>query len=175
MTDHSMFDVLIVGSGLMGSAVANCLREHDAQLRIGMVDGGPPVGATPGQHLHDVPDPEIWARYNEKVSTGIQGFYTGVAPSVDVGATMVDVTPGMYHLQSIGEDATAIPAAAVAWNVGGMGIHWTVATPTPWGAEVFPHVPEEEWCADLQRASDLLRINPTPFPPTAAGHAVLGP
>lgn len=173
MTDQLTFDVLIVGSGLMGAAVANCLREHDAQLRIGMVDGGPPLGSMPGQHLHDVPEPEIWDQYNEKVSTGIQGFYTGVAPSVDVGATMVDVTPGMYHLQSIGEDASAMPAAAVAWNVGGMGIHWTAATPTPWGTEVFPHVPEKEWRADLQRAAELLRINPTPYPPTPAGQAVL--
>lgn len=117
------FDVLIVGSGLMGAAVARCLREGDQDLRIAMVDGGPALGSTPGQHLHDVPDPEIWGRYNEKVATGIQGFYTGVAPSMDVGATMVDVQPGMYHLQSIGQDATAMPAAAVAWNAGGMGIH----------------------------------------------------
>jgi choline dehydrogenase-like flavoprotein len=173
MADRLTFDVLIVGSGLMGAAVANCLRKDDAQLRIGMVDGGPPLGSTPGQHLHDVPEPEIWGRYNEKVATGIQGFYTGVAPSVDVGATMVDVTPGMYHLQSIGEDATAMPAAAVAWNVGGMGIHWTAATPTPWGTEVFPHVSEKDWCADLQRAAELLRVNPNPYPPTPAGRAVL--
>lgn len=167
------FDVLIVGSGLMGAAVARCLREGDQDLRIAMVDGGPALGSTPGQHLHDVPDPEIWGRYNEKVATGIQGFYTGVAPSMDVGATMVDVQPGMYHLQSIGQDATAMPAAAVAWNAGGMGIHWTAATPAPWGSEVFPHIPEPEWTADLQRAAELLRVNRTPYPPTAAGRAVL--
>lgn len=173
MTDQLTFDVLIVGSGLMGAAVARCLRQDDAHVRIGMVDGGPPLGSTPGQHLHDVPEPEIWGQYNEKVSTGIQGFYTGVAPSADVGATMVDVTPGMYHLQSIGEDATAMPAAAVAWNVGGMGIHWTAATPTPWGTEVFPHISAENWSVDLQRAAELLRVNPLPYPPTPAGEAVL--
>ncbi|AQA03348.1 choline dehydrogenase [Mycobacterium sp. MS1601] len=166
------FDVLIVGSGLMGAAVARCLRDGDADLRIAMVDGGPSLGSTPGQHLHDVPEPEIWGRYNEKVATGIQGFYTGVAPSMDVGATMADVQPGMYHLQSIGEDATAMPAAAVAWNAGGMGIHWTAATPTPWGSEVFPHIPESQWSADLARATELLRVNRTPYPPTSAGRAV---
>ncbi|MDX1891693.1 GMC oxidoreductase [Mycolicibacterium sp. 050158] len=170
--EHPTFDVLIVGSGLMGAAVAHLLRQADAHLRIGMVDGGTPLGSTPGRHLHDVPEPEIWGRYNERVSTGIQGFYTGVAPSADVGGNLADATPGMYHLQSIGEDAAAMPAAAVAWNVGGMGVHWTAATPTPWGSEVFPQIDESQWRADLHRATELLRVNRLPYPPTPAGQAV---
>ena len=171
--DTATHDVLIIGSGLMGAAVARLLRDQQPRARILMVDGGPQIGAIPGQHLHDVPERDIWERYNQRVSSGIQGFYTGTAPSGDVGSTLVDVEPGMYHLSSIGEDSEQMPAAAVAWNVGGMGVHWTAATPTPWGSEVPDFLPDSEWQADLQHAAQLLRVNTEPFPPSRAGKAVM--
>ncbi|MDA3630409.1 GMC oxidoreductase [Saccharopolyspora sp. WRP15-2] len=166
------FDVLIVGGGLMGAAVARDLRDADPDVRIVMADGGPVIGPTPGQHLHDVADPAIWERYNQRVASGIQGFYTGVAPTSDVGSTLDGVEPGMYHLTSLGEDAAAMPAASVAWNAGGMGVHWTAATPTPWGAEVPSFLDDDEWLRDLERAGELLRINRNPYPPTEAGRVV---
>jgi C-glycoside oxidase len=98
------WDVLIVGSGLMGAAVARQVRDEQPGARILMLDGGPQIGSIPGQHLHDVPEDDIWKRYNQRVSSGIQGFYTGTTPTGDVGSTLVDVEPGMYHLSSIGED-----------------------------------------------------------------------
>jgi choline dehydrogenase-like flavoprotein len=79
----------------------------------------------------------------------------------------------MYHLASIGEDFREMPAAAVAWNVGGMGVHWTAATPTPWGSEVPDFLPDAEWQADLRQAAQLLRVNPEPFTPSQAGEAVM--
>jgi pyranose oxidase len=138
-----------------------------------MVDGGPVIGSLPGQHLHDVPEPGIWERYNQQVSSGIQGFYTGTTPTSDVGSTLVDAEPGMYHLSSIGEDAAEMPAAAVAWNVGGMGVHWTAATPSPWGTEVPDFIPSPEWEADLGGATELLKVTHEPFPPSPAGAAVM--
>jgi choline dehydrogenase-like flavoprotein len=171
--DHVGYDVLIVGSGLMGAAVARQVRDERREARILMLDGGPQIGSTPGQHLHDVPEQHIWERYNQRVASGIQGFYTGTTPTGDVGSTLVDVEPGMYHLSSLGEDAREMPAAAVAWNVGGMGIHWTAATPTPWGSEIPDFIDGAEWRADLQQAALLLRVNPEPFRPSAAGTAVI--
>ena len=141
--DNARCDVLVVGSGLMGAAVARLVREQRPQARILMVDAGPQIGSIPGQHLHDVPEADIWERYNQRVSSGIQGLYTGTGPTGDVGSTLVDVEPGMYHLSSLGEDSSRMPAAAVAWNVGGMGVHWTAATPTPWGSEVPDVIPDE--------------------------------
>src|SRR4051812_46645244 len=113
-SDDPTYDVLIVGSGLMGAAVARLVRDQLPKARILMLDGGPRIGSTPGQHLHDVPERDIWERYNQRVSSGIQGLYTGTAPTGDVGSTLVDVEPGMYHLSSIGEDSREMPAAAVA-------------------------------------------------------------
>lgn len=167
-----MNDVLIVGGGLMGAAVARELRDADPDVRIVIADGGPVIGPTPGQHLHDVADPEIWERYNQRVASGIQGFYTGVAPTADVGATLVDVEPGMYHLTSLGENAAEMPAASIAWNAGGMGVHWTAATPAPWGDEIPSFVDSAEWRNDLDRAGELLRVNRNPFPDTEAGRVV---
>src|SRR5206468_2046132 len=77
VTDSTRADVLIVGSGIMGSVVARLLRETDPALKITMVDGGNAIGTAPGLHLHDVDDPVLWSRYNEQVATGIQGVYTG--------------------------------------------------------------------------------------------------
>lgn len=167
------YDVLIVGGGLMGAATARELRDADPDVRIVIVDGGPVIGPTPGQHLHDVADPAVWERYNQRVASGIQGFYTGVAPTVDVGADLAGVEPGMYHLTSLGENAAAMPAASLAWNAGGMGVHWTAATPEPWGDEIPSFLDDDEWRHDLARAGELLRVNRKPFPEHEAGSVAM--
>lgn len=172
MTTAERYDVLIVGSGLMGAAVARCLRDADPAIRIAMIAGGPSIGPRAGQHLHDVEDPDVWSRYNRKVSSGVQAFYTGVAPSVGVGGGMRGVAPGMYHLTSLGEHAAEMPSASVAWNAGGMGIHWTAATPAPWGSELDDSLSAQQWADDLARASELLLVNREPYPLTPAGQAV---
>src|SRR5690349_2474191 len=137
MTGTSRTGVLIVGSGIMGSAVARLLRDTDPALDITMVDGGRPIGSAPGLHLHDLDDPALWSRYNERVATGVQGLYTGAEVVRDVAGSITALPPGMFHALAFGEDAEAMPAAALAWNAGGMGVHWTAATPWPAGDEVF--------------------------------------
>lgn len=173
MTPTSHPDVLIVGSGIMGAIVARLLRQHDAGARIVMVDGGSPIGDTPGLHLHDVADPELWDRYNERVSSGIQGMYTGAEVVREVAPDAADLTPGMFHALALGEDADDMPASALAWNAGGMGIHWTAATPWPSGFETFAGEGDDAWAADLATAREALGVTPVAFPPTAPGAIVL--
>lgn len=168
--DH---DVIIVGSGIMGAGVAASLRAADRDLRILMVEAGPSVGTTPGIHLHDDPDPEIWERYNQRVATGVQGLYTGAATSSDhPPQRLQDLEAGMHHLGTLHHDAESTPAAAAAWNVGGMGVHWTAATPTPWGTERFDD-DDERWDDDLAEARRLLQVRDTAIGPTAIGELVL--
>jgi choline dehydrogenase-like flavoprotein len=167
-------DVLIVGSGIMGAAVARMLRDADQRMRILMIDGGPVVGTVPGLHLHDSTEPEIWSRYNERVAVGIQGMYTGADVTPDITGELRSVRPGMYHLSAMGADAAAMPAGAVAWNVGGMGVHWTAATPWPAGNERFDLGDPDQWDADLGQARSVLGVHPGPLGPTEPGRAVLG-
>lgn len=173
MTDTPHTDVLIVGSGIMGSAVARLLRESDPGLGITMVDGGSAIGETPGLHLHDVADPAVWSHYNERVESGIQGMYTGAEVVREVADDLADLTPGMFHALAFGEDAEAMPATALAWNAGGMGVHWTAATPWPAGPEVFDFGDPARWAADLDTARRLLAVSPSPIGPTEVGRTVL--
>ncbi|MEV0638378.1 GMC oxidoreductase [Streptomyces sp. NPDC050619] len=173
MTDTPRTGVLIVGSGIMGSVVARLLRETDPALDITMVDGGSAIGEAPGLHLHDLGDPVLWSRYNEQVATGIQGMYTGAEVVREAADSLTDLTPGMFHALAFGEDTEAMPQAALAWNAGGMGVHWTAATPWPAGDEVFDFGDPDRWAADLDTARRVLAVTPSAIGPTEVGHAVL--
>ncbi|GAA4771260.1 GMC oxidoreductase [Microbacterium gilvum] len=164
-------DVLIVGGGLMGAVAARLLREADPTTRIAMLDAGAPIGDVPGVHLHDIADPALWAQYNARVSSGIQGMYTGAEVVRDVPADIRDVPPGMFHTLAFGEDAEQMPATAIAWNAGGMGVHWTAATPWPAGAEVFAD--DGRWADDLETARRALDVRPVAIGPTPLGRRVL--
>jgi len=171
--NHPTPDLLIVGSGIMGAAVARLVREAAPAARIVMVDGGSVIGGTPGLHLHDVAEPELWSRYNERVSSGIQGFYTGAAPEPSRARDVSGLEPGMHLLTALREGAGAMPMAAAAWNVGGMGAHWTAATPWPAGSEAFDGGDPERWAADLATARRVLQVRPAAIGPTAPGRLVL--
>ncbi|MET7571032.1 GMC oxidoreductase [Streptomyces sp. NPDC005492] len=173
MTDTPYTDVLIVGSGIMGSVVARLLRDSDPGLTVTMVDGGSAIGEAPGLHLHDVADPALWSRYNEQVDSGIQAMYTGAEVVHEVADSLADLTPGMFHALTFGEDAEAMPASALAWNAGGMGVHWTAATPWPAGDEVFDFGDPDRWAADVDTARRLLAVTPSPIGPTGVGRTVL--
>lgn len=166
-------EVLIIGSGIMGSAVARLIRESHPHAQIIMVDGGSPIGDTPGLHIHDIDDPELWDRYNERVASGIQGMYTGAEVNREIAVNLAELEPGMFHTLALGERTEAMPSSALSWNVGGMGVHWTAATPWPAGAEVFDRGDPDAWAADLDTARRLLQVVPSAFEPTAPGRAVL--
>ncbi|MEU6223630.1 GMC oxidoreductase [Streptomyces sp. NPDC047042] len=173
MTDTPHTDVLVVGSGIMGAVVTRLLRDSDPALRITMVDGGEAIGTAPGVHLHDVDDPVLWERYNDRVTTGIQGMYTGAEVVREVADGLGSLTPGMFHALAFGEDAEAMPATALAWNAGGMGVHWTAATPWPAGDEVFDFGDPAGWAADLDTARRTLAVTPAPIGPTEVGELIL--
>jgi choline dehydrogenase-like flavoprotein len=173
LTHSPSADVLIVGSGIMGSTVARLVREADPAVRILMVDAGTAIGDTPGLHLHDVPDPELWERYNERVASGIQGMYTGATVDRESVGDVVRLRPGIFHALAFGEEAEEMPGAAIAWNAGGMGVHWTAATPWPAGEEMFDDGDPQGWSDDLRTAQRVLGVHPGPIGPTVAGQVVL--
>jgi choline dehydrogenase-like flavoprotein len=166
-------DVLIVGSGIMGSVVAHLVRAASPAARIVMVDGGSAIGSTPGLHLHDVAEPALWDEYNERVASGIQGFYSGAIPAASTATDAATLEPGMHLLSTLGDESAAMPMAAAAWNVGGMGAHWTAAVPWPAGAEVFDFGDPRGFARELATAQRILRSRAPSIGPTRVGERVL--
>ena len=166
-------DVLVIGNGLMGAVIARLVREQHPDAHILIADAGLPIGDPAGQHLHQSTDEAIRARYLTKVSTGIQALYTGAEVTPAITTAVADIEPGMYNLSAFGSDSAAMPAAAVAWNSGGMGIHWTAACPTPWGSEVPDFVDQDQWSIDLDTAHRLLQVHDDAFGITVGGRAIL--
>lgn len=165
-------DVLIVGAGIMGAIVAAQIRRAQPTARILMVDAGPPLGAALGHHLHDTPDADARRDFGARANRANQEKYVRSAPGT-VGADLSEITPGMYTLSEFGNNATAMPGASVAWNVGGMSVHWAAATPTPYGAEIPAEIGSAEWAADLHTARELLHVHEAAYPSDAVGKAVL--
>lgn len=169
----SAADVLIVGSGLIGALVAQRIRENLPDARITMVEGGSRIGPVDGHHLHDNADAEIRDAFNGRAAVGVQSVYVGPRFTSSVGTDIADLPPGMFSLSAFDDDTTTMPAAALSWNVGGMGVHWTAACPWPYDFEVVDFLPREEWDRDLAAARRLLHVTEAPFVPSAAGKRVL--
>lgn len=157
----------------MGALVAQAVRTARRDVSIAIADGGPPLGPITGQHVHELENPDLWASYNALPAAGVPPVYTGFTPRNQVASNLADVEPGMYFLSDFQHDSGAMPGAALGWNGGGMGIHWTAATPWPYGKEVPTFIDPEEWASDLETAHDLLHVHPRPLAPTAEGNLVL--
>lgn len=166
-------NVLIIGGGIMGAAVAAEVRAAQPGVTITIVDTGPLVGDTPGLHLHDVEDEATWRAYNERAGAGDQALYVGAQLERTLGGAPSAARPGMYDLAAFDGVAPTLPGAAIAWNAGGMGVHWTAATPTPYGSEVPDCIEPDEWARDLERAQALLAVDRDPYGPTPARPPVL--
>ena len=63
---------------------------------------------------------------------------------------------GVFPAAFFGHNFAAFPGGSVAWNIGGMGVHWTAATPWPYAEEIPAFLPREEWDADLETARRIL-------------------
>jgi choline dehydrogenase-like flavoprotein len=131
-------DVLIVGSGPVGSAYARLIAESRPQTTITMVEMGPRLTEPPGVNVSNLPPEE-----RERAQLASQGPEAGNTKST---------VPGLYLLGS-----AAMPAAAMTSCVGGMGVHWAGATPHPCQTERVPFIDDETWERSVQTAERLLR------------------
>ncbi|MEV4991532.1 GMC oxidoreductase [Pseudarthrobacter sp. LMD1-1-1.1] len=157
----------------MGAAIAQQVRSSRPRARIVMVDGGRRIGATPGQHLHDVTDPALRSRYVKQASPGIQSAYVGADVSHRIDNGTEGMEPGLYNVAALSGNSTAFPGAAVGMNQGGMGVHWTAACPWPWGDESFAAEDSDAWAEDLHTAQRLLGVHPNPYGTSLPGQKLL--
>jgi choline dehydrogenase-like flavoprotein len=155
------YDVIVVGSGPIGTAVARELADLDSSLRVIVLEAGLVLGETPGGHVKNIADAD--AR-NAALAALPHG-----------GEPLPGGTPARPGTALVG--AAAMPNAAMSTNVGGMGAHWTAACPRPADDEV-PDLLDPQVLDDaLTRAEELLAVTTHAFdgaPLIDAVQSVLG-
>jgi pyranose oxidase len=160
-------DLLIVGSGPVGSTYARVISERLPDARILMVDAGPVLTDPPGLNLKNLDDPEALQRARE-LSQGPPDADPG-----DAGIPMVEGTITARQGTHLVEPGGAgMPAAAMSTCVGGMGAHWTCATPRPYGSERISFIPAAELDAALDAAERLLATTTLAFAESPQGTAI---
>lgn len=164
------FDLVIVGSGPAGSAIAREFTQARGTARVLMVERGPQTTPIPGQSVRNLPQD-----LREKAERLAQG------PNAD-GASMVSnsreprpvARPGTFLIKEYdgGDLQEGMPGALISAGVGGMGQHWTCACPTPGNTERVPFIPGDELDRLLDRAGELLHVTQEAYPQTNVRSAV---
>ncbi|HZV51860.1 MAG TPA: GMC oxidoreductase [Candidatus Dormibacteraeota bacterium] len=178
MASEASTDVLIIGSGPVGSAFARTIHELRPTARLLMVEVGPRLTDPPGMHVKNIVDAH--ERLIAQVrSQGPHFTEEALRAAAALAGRPPDGTfarPGTFYVdpeRAARGDAGTLGAAAMSSNVGGMGAHWTCACPYPAGHELVPFVPGAEWRDALETAKRLLAVTQDAFPRTPRGEAVL--
>ena len=160
------YDLLIVGSGPVGSTYARVLFERVSDARILVVEAGPVLTDPPGLNLKNLDDEDAVRRARE-LSQGLPGASVG-----DAGIPHVEGTITARQGTHLVDPAGSMPAAAVSTCVGGMGAHWTCATPRPHGSERIPFIADPELDVHLAEAERLLATTSMAFAESPQGAAI---
>jgi choline dehydrogenase-like flavoprotein len=163
-------DVLVVGSGPVGSAFARAAHERDPDARIVMLEVGPRLTERPGVHVKNITDAEARMRA-QVLSQGPGASEAAAAVAAAEGPPQPGVArPGTVFID---DASTAFPAGAMSANVGGMGAHWTCACPPPGDGERVPFIPAAELDEALVQARRYLSVRQDAFPDSVQGRAIL--
>jgi choline dehydrogenase-like flavoprotein len=162
------FDVVVVGSGPVGSAFARAVHERSPETRILMLEAGPQLTERPGVHVKNIADADLRARAQLR-SEG-PGAVTAAAAAADGAPQAGRARPGTAFVD---RENRAFPGGAMSTNVGGMGAHWTCACPRPDAGERIPFLPEHELDDALAESERFLSVRRDAFPDSAEGRAIL--
>lgn len=149
-------DVLIVGSGPIGATYARRVKEALPGASVLMVELGPQITDPPGRHVLNLPDEGARTKARELSQgpdsgahePGLRRGHSGI-PVMAEGT--ITAQQGTFAIHAGG-----LPAAALSSCVGGMGAHWSCATPRPYGSERIDFIDEAETEAMFVAAEELL-------------------
>lgn len=153
------YDLVIVGSGPNGAIIARQVHEQAPNAEILVIEAGRDITSIPGEHLVEVDENAMNASYDDLMRRARQIEYvTGAASMNEIdGDSWTTDSAGVFPAAFFGHNVASFPGASFSWNIGGMGVHWTAATPWPYAEEVPAFLPREEWDADVDTARRLLR------------------
>lgn len=126
-------DILIIGSGPIGATFARRIREKYDKKKIIIVDAGPQRSAKPGEHLKNA---YLYQKDRTNFSDMVRAeLYPLSIPTQDVKIPNLD--PSAYwtsafvrnNMNPYQDPNKNMPSALASFVVGGMGAHWTCATP----------------------------------------------
>lgn len=159
-------NILIIGSGPVGSAYARLIADARPEASITMLELGPQVTDPAGTNVRNLPVEDRDVARNR--SQGPQGNPSGDSERpIHIEGTIM--SPGGTYLAAPGHQ-TGMPAAAMSSCVGGMGVHWTCATPRPNDDERTPFLTDGELDAALDTAERLMSV--TTLPENPYGRAI---
>ena len=153
------FDLVIVGSGPNGAIIARSVHERNPDASILVVEAGPTITSIAGEHLVEVDESAMNASYEDLMRRARQIEYVKGAASMNAidGDVWDPDSTGIFPAAFFGHNFAEFPGASLSWNIGGMGVHWTAATPWPYAEEIPAFLPREQWDEDLETARGLLR------------------
>lgn len=159
------FDLVIVGSGPNGAVVAEQVHSQSPGARILVVEAGGTITDVSGEHLVEADESAMNASYDDLMRRARQIEYVKGAASMNAidGDSWTPQSTGVFPAAFFGHNFAGFPGASVAWNIGGMGVHWTAATPWAYAAEIPDFLPRAEWDADQETARRLLRTSVGPL------------
>lgn len=160
-------DLVVVGSGPAGATFAREITEQVHGARILMMEVGPRPAERLSENVRNLP--ELERSIAQRPSQGPTQDPHDASATGSSGGRLV-ARPGTFLVHECGAGADmqrGMPAAAMASNVGGMGVHWTCASPKPGGSERIAFL-GDVFDSAFERACELLDV-------TQAGFALTPP
>ncbi|MEP6842142.1 MAG: GMC oxidoreductase [Pseudolysinimonas sp.] len=169
--------IAIVGSGPIGAAYARILLEDVPDARVVMFEAGPRLTEVPGESVRNITDPAAKEIARERSQGPQAGSFRGSLGIPDgLAVEGMFTARGGTHLLDFGGPGSAhaptFPAGAASTNVGGMGAHWTCATPAPAFSERISFIGDAEWDDLIGEAGRLLHVQDAVFADSAVGRAI---
>jgi pyranose oxidase len=175
-------DILIIGSGPVGATYARIISQQKPHSKILMIDAGPKVSDKMGQHTKNMTDPKTM----ETAQILSQGPKKTPYPMISVAERAIAVQRGELSADVLARAGTHLvldqiddiknnemPSISMSTNIGGMGIHWTCACPTPGNGEKITIIPENEMDEVLAKAREILNVTQSAFASSPESEAIL--
>lgn len=153
-----MKQVVVVGSGPIGSAFAKKIHDLNTNVSVTMFEVGPAATSPLGRHVRTLESETQMVAAQQK-SQGPKAGVTHDAGMMHKG--IVTARPGTFLVEDKAD--SQMPATAMSSNVGGMGAHWTCACPRFGEGEVPNFIDRAEYDRDLEEAWNMLKVTQSAF------------